>query len=78
MQIERSRPELDSFPLPGELSSSQSKLVYLYLNTTTGRTATEIHEDLNIPRLDLFSILTTLEGHDLVSQDGHQYRCQPH
>lgn len=56
--------------LPDDLSSSQAKLVYLYLRVRGTVTVDELGSALGLPKLSLFSILQTLDRNDLVVRDG--------
>lgn len=57
-------------PLPTSLDSSNSKLVYLYLDTREDATITELRSALDMKQLALFPVLRTLESEGLVTRDG--------
>jgi DNA-binding IclR family transcriptional regulator len=59
--------------MPTEVESPSGKLVYLYLRTRERATLTELQSALDLPRITLFSVLKTLRGRGLVSQDGDHY-----
>lgn len=59
--------------LPTNVESPRGKLVYLYLSTQESATLDELHEELDVPRITLYSVLKTLRGRDLVREDGHRY-----
>lgn len=56
--------------VPDGLSSSQSKLVYLYLATHNGVTESELCESLDMKRLALYSVLKTLRRNSLIEESG--------
>jgi hypothetical protein len=43
-----------------ELPSPRSKLVYIYLHTVNGATIEELHDDLGMQYLELYSVLRVL------------------
>jgi sugar-specific transcriptional regulator TrmB len=59
--------------LPTGVESPRGKLVYLYLATAESATLEELHDELDVPRITLYSVLKTLRGRDLVREDGQQY-----
>lgn len=59
--------------LPTDVESPRGKLVYLYLATRQGATLDELHAELDLPRITLYSVLKTLRGRGLVAQDGDRY-----
>ncbi|PCR92794.1 MarR family transcriptional regulator [Natrinema ejinorense] len=59
--------------VPAELGSAQSKLVYLTLEATGGATATDLTELLNMQKLSVLSVLSSLEGEDLIEQSESEY-----
>ena len=59
--------------LPAELDSSNSKLVYLYLNTAEEATITDLQTTLDMKQLALFPVLDTLEGKGLIERDGETF-----
>lgn len=60
-------------PLPTSLDSSNSKLVYLYLNTREDATVTELRSALDMKQLALFPVLQTLESKGLITRDGETF-----
>ncbi|MFC6907243.1 TrmB family transcriptional regulator [Halalkalicoccus tibetensis] len=57
-------------PLPAELDSGNSKLVYLYLSIVEEATVDDLQAALDIQQLTLFPTLRTLEGEDLIERTG--------
>jgi predicted transcriptional regulator len=67
-------PALDhSLVVPDSIDSPEAKLVFVYLQTSTGATVDELHERLDLPRLSLFPVLDTLRTRGLVSRQGETY-----
>jgi hypothetical protein len=64
------RGRIDPIEIPDRISSSQAKLVYLYLHTRRTATVDELGTALGLPKLALFSILGTLGEYDLIVRDG--------
>jgi hypothetical protein len=62
-------------PLPATLSSSQTKLVYLYLRFVDGGTVTDIRDNLGIKTINLYPVLQRLVEHGLVTRQGERYEC---
>ena len=56
--------------VPDDLTSSEAKLVYLFLLVRGTTTVDELGDALDLPKLTLFSILQTLRNRDLVVRDG--------
>ena len=63
--------------LPTDVESPRGKLVYLYLATRQGATLDELHAELDLPRITLYSVLKTLRGRGVVAQDGNRYLTTP-
>jgi len=59
--------------LPTEVESPRGKLVYLYLSTNERATLDELHGELDVPRITLYSVLKTLRGRGLVEQNDDEY-----
>lgn len=59
--------------LPTGVESPRGKLVYLYLDSEESATLAELHEELDVPRITLYSVLKTLRGRGLVREDGDRY-----
>ena len=59
--------------MPAELDSSNSKLVYLYLETVEEATISELQSTLDMQQLALFPTLDTLEGEGLIERDGETF-----
>ena len=55
------------------LDSSNSKLVYLYLETVEEATISELQSTLDMQQLALFPTLDTLEGEGLIERDGETF-----
>lgn len=64
------RDPIGRITIPHQVTSSQAKLVYLYLRTRGTATVDELGEVLGLPKLALFSILGTLGEYDLILRDG--------
>jgi predicted O-methyltransferase YrrM len=64
------RDRIDPIEMPDRITSSQAKLVYLYLRTRGTTTVDELGTALGLPKLALFSILGTLGEYDLIVRDG--------
>lgn len=62
-------------PLPQDLSSSQSKLVYLYLQVSKEATSDELTANLGLKRLSLLPTLNTLCESGLVERDKDTFTC---
>jgi len=60
-------------PIPDEIDSSVGKLVYLYLDSAGKATLSQIQNRLDVRQLTLYKILNTLQGRDIVSEDGDYY-----
>jgi len=59
--------------LPSELDSAQAKLVYFYLETTDGATATDLQQSLQLPKLAVLSVLNSLASQGLVERLDAEY-----
>ncbi|MCD2203510.1 helix-turn-helix domain-containing protein [Halobacterium sp. KA-6] len=59
--------------LPTGVESPRGKLVYLYLSTNESATLDELHGELDVPRITLYSVLKTLRNRGIVEQDGDSY-----
>jgi DNA-binding MarR family transcriptional regulator len=71
----RSTINADRPALPGELGSTRTKLVYLYLWTVEEATIEQLRETLNIKTIELYPILDELMRKGLVTRDEDRYRC---
>lgn len=60
-------------PLPETLSSSQAKLVYLYLDATGGASVDDLNQTLAMKKIDVLSVLNSLSSDDLVEKADDQY-----
>ena len=54
--------------VPGDIASSEGKLVYLCLSTAGACSVADLVERLGMKRIELFGVLETLEGRGLVEQ----------
>ncbi|MFB6305272.1 MAG: TrmB family transcriptional regulator [Haloferacaceae archaeon] len=68
------RATLAAPEMPNDLSSAESKLVYLYLSVTDEATVDDLNDDLGLQKLALFPVLDTLSENGLVDRDGERYR----
>lgn len=59
--------------LPTELDSAQSKLVYLSLEATGGATATDLTDILNMQKLCVLSVLSSLSSEGLIEKRDAEY-----
>lgn len=62
-------------PLPDDLSSSQTKLVYLYLRLAEGGTVEDLRENLRMKTITLYPVLERLVERNLVTRQGEHYVC---
>jgi predicted ArsR family transcriptional regulator len=58
--------------VPSTIESAQAKLVYVYLAHAGQSTVDDLADALDIRKLGLFDVLSTLESHDLVEREGTQ------
>ena len=59
--------------MPADLDSSNSKLVYLYLETVEKATIDDLQATLDLKQLALFPTLATLEEKNLVEHTGETF-----
>jgi len=59
--------------VPGELESPSAKLVYLYLTTHDGASISDLQNGLEMKKIALYSILSTLSKRGFVQQDAEHY-----
>ncbi|MFC7224000.1 TrmB family transcriptional regulator [Halalkalicoccus salilacus] len=59
--------------MPATLTSSNSKLIYLYLATVDEATISELQSTLEMQQLALFPTLDTLEGEGLIEREGETF-----
>jgi DNA-binding MarR family transcriptional regulator len=69
----RTTPALNASSIPSELESPRAKLVYLFLSTHGEATITELQSSLNMKKISLYSILSTLCERGLIDQDAESY-----
>lgn len=60
-------------PLPDDLQSPRTKLVYLYLRTAAGGSMAELKRSLGMQALALYPILETLVDEGLVERVDDEY-----
>ena len=60
-------------PVPTELGSPQSKLVYLYLDVVGAATADELTDVLAMKKLSILTVLRSLSNEGLVEKDGERF-----
>ncbi|WP_226040083.1 MarR family transcriptional regulator [Natrinema sp. DC36] len=60
-------------PLPTELDSAQSKLVYVTLEATDGATTEDLSRLLNMQKLTILSVLSSLSSQGLIEETGSAY-----
>ena len=66
-------PTLDAPSIPSELESPRAKLVYLFLSTHGEATVSELQSGLDMKKISLYSILSTLCERGLIDQDAESY-----
>jgi DNA-binding MarR family transcriptional regulator len=59
--------------VPTELTSAQSKLVYLYLDCAGAATVDDIAGSLGLKKISLYPVLDSLETRGVVRNDGNRY-----
>jgi len=71
-----SRPTagIETPSIPSGLESPRAKLVYLFLSTHGEATLSELESGLDMKKISLYSILSTLCERDLIDQDAERYR----
>jgi len=55
--------------VPDDLSAPETKLVYLYLQTSDAPTVDELYRHLDLPKLSLFPVLDTLSERGLIDRE---------
>ncbi|WP_049925256.1 hypothetical protein [Halopiger goleimassiliensis] len=70
-QKSREAPQIER--IPEAISSPQAKLIYLCLEATGGATVDDLEETLALKKIDILSVLNSLQGDGLVEQDGEEY-----
>jgi len=63
----------DAIDVPNDLTSAESKLVYLFLTASDGATMEELHDALDIRKISLFPVLRTLTERNVVIREGSTY-----
>jgi DNA-binding MarR family transcriptional regulator len=72
--LDEPAPDSPATPaVPSELTSAQSKLVYLYLDCAGGATADDIAGSLGLKKISLYPVLDSLETRGVVRNDGNRY-----
>jgi predicted transcriptional regulator len=66
------RPTTSARELPTELESPRAKLVYLYLQNGAA-SIDDLQSDLEVKKITLFSILSTLRERGLVEKQGGRF-----
>jgi DNA-binding IclR family transcriptional regulator len=74
-ELARTESSTDGTSIPEEIDTAQAKLVYLALVETNARTTEELVDLLELSKLTLFDVLSTLSERGLVERDGQ--RCYP-
>ena len=59
-------------PIPENLESPRSKLVYLYLTGQESATIERIQEDLKMKKIALYAVLQTLTDKGLIERTGSE------
>lgn len=65
---------VDSIPLPPDLGTTGSKLVYLYLAVVGKATMDDLNQTLDMKRLRLYPMLSTMQSDGLVDREGDTFR----
>lgn len=73
MSIQQSVQVANPEPLPEELASPRSKLVYLYLDVAGTATIDDLQASLDMRKIDLLSVLSSLTSDDHVELDDGTY-----
>ncbi|SDX85608.1 hypothetical protein SAMN04487946_103127 [Halobellus clavatus] len=60
--------------MPSELESPRAKLVYLFLSTHGEASISELESSLDMKKMSLYSILSTLRERELIDQDAERYQ----
>ena len=68
-------PETESRRVPDGVESAEAKLVYHSLDAAGPGDAEELARRLNLKKMALFSVLSSLDRNGLVERDGTQYSC---
>jgi DNA-binding MarR family transcriptional regulator len=72
--MEEPTPNTTSTPtVPSELTSAQSKLVYLYLDCGGSATVDDIADSLGLKKITLYPVLESLESRGFVAIEGNRY-----
>lgn len=64
---------IDAPSVPSDLESPRAKLVYLFLSTHGEATVSELQSGLDMKKISLYSILSTLCDRGLIDQDAERY-----
>ncbi len=59
--------------LPTEIGSAQGKLVYLTLEMTGGSTVTDLNRTLNMRKISILSVLSSLSSQGLIERTDAEY-----
>jgi len=77
----RTNDEMNSRQLPNGVpdgvESACGKLVYCFVSARGGATVEELSDDLDITRLTLFAVLSTLEERGVVAREGTYVTARP-
>jgi DNA-binding MarR family transcriptional regulator len=69
--------QVDGASLPPHSGTTGSKLVCLYLSVVGKATMDELNQTLDMQRLRLYPMLSSLEAEGLVERDGDTFRSLP-
>jgi predicted transcriptional regulator len=72
-QFDTTDADRTAIDVPDDLSSAESKLVYLFLAASDGATMEELHDALDIRKISLFPVLRTLTERNVVTREGSTY-----
>lgn len=71
------QPTSEVSTVPSDINSPRAKLVYLFLSTHGETDIPEMQSALDMKKISLYSILSTLCERDLIDQDNESYCLCP-
>ncbi|MFB6195328.1 MAG: MarR family transcriptional regulator [Haloplanus sp.] len=63
----------ERFDIPEQLSTAESKLVYLFVAASDGATVDDLQTSLNVRKITLFPVLDTLAERGLIDRVDDEY-----
>jgi len=73
MTAQTHRPATQLDPVPDDLESARSKLVYLTLKASGGATAQELGDLLSMKQINILSVLNSLSSSGYIEQSESEY-----